>query len=295
MRRSVRFLPLFVSLVITSAAFAQSGVKVEVDDIADQRVGGEMMSGALHLRLKVTGSGLEKAAAARVIVKEAKDDRGTVLTKPDADPPDFQGTEYNNGMLMVSVGSPARAAARVRMKGTVELYVPSRDPNASVTIDKALAKLDAPLASKALKASKIEITPLSFAKYKAMQADRKLTDEKIAELRAKGKAAGASDKEIEMVIGLAQAMEHLDAEPREGTIYLSGKESTFDRIYRVEFLGGDGKPIDVGERSSTTFGDDTIMTLVPREPPPAGAQMQLMLLTDKAKLSFPFELSLDLP
>ena len=74
MHRSVRFLPLFVSLIITSAAFAQSGVKVEVDDIADQRVGGEMMSGALHLRLKVTGSGLEKAAAARVIVKEAKDD-----------------------------------------------------------------------------------------------------------------------------------------------------------------------------------------------------------------------------
>jgi hypothetical protein len=296
MRAGVRLFPLGLALALATAAFGQSGVKVEVDDLADNRVSGEMMQGSLDLRLKVNGTGLEKAVAARVIVKEAKDDRGTVLTKKDASPPDFMGREYNNGTVMMTLASPARSASKVKIKGSVELYVPSRDPNASVTIEKGLAKLDAPLSSKSLKALGIEITPLSPARYKAMRESAKLTDEKIAEIRAKGKAAGAPEKEIEMVIGLAKAFEGLDSEPREGSIFLSGKESAFKRVFRIEVLGADGKPIDVPERSTSTRGeDDTLMTLVPREPPPANAAVQLQLLTDKSTMSFPFELSFQLP
>ena len=39
-----------------------------------------------------------------------RDDRGTSLVGKSQDPPDFMGREYNNGMLSVSVASPARAA-----------------------------------------------------------------------------------------------------------------------------------------------------------------------------------------
>jgi hypothetical protein len=247
------------------------------------------------LRLKVTGNGLEKAEAARIIVREAKDDRGTVLVKADEDPPDFQGREYNAGMLTLSVDSPARSATKVRMKGSVELFVPSRDPSTTIKVERAFKTLDKPLSSKALKTAKMDITPLSVARYKELLKERKLTEDKIVEIRAKGKAAGASDKEIEFAIGLAQAFESVDGEPREGSIFLSGKEEVFDRIYRLEILGADGKPIDTAERSSSTRGDDTIVTLVPKEPPPDGATLQIRMLTDKSKMTFPFELSLDLP
>jgi hypothetical protein len=291
----MRLIPLGLALFVASAAFGQSGVKVEIDDATDNRVTGEMFSGALELRLKLTGNGLEKASAARVIVREAKDDRGTTLVGKSQDPPDFQGREYNSGLLSVSLMTPARAASSVRMKGSVELFVPSRDPGATIKVAKALSRLDTPLSSKALQAAKIEITPLSPERHAAMREQRKLTEEKIAQIKAEGKKQGVSEKEIEMMIGLAQAMSEMDAPTREGTIILSGKKSTFDRIYRIEVLGADGQPIDFPERSTSSMGDDSLMTLVPREPPPADATLQLTLLTDKSKMSFPFELTVPLP
>ncbi|MEO8379223.1 MAG: hypothetical protein ABI779_06130 [Acidobacteriota bacterium] len=262
----------------------------------DNRVGAELLTGSLQLRVKLTGTGLEKAVAARVLVKEARDDRGTQLTKEGGeDPPDFMGREYNNGMVNISLGSPARAASSVRMKGVVELYVPGRDPNAKVKIDKALAKLDAPLSNKTLKSAKIEITPLSPAAYSAKVKDRKLDEAEIAKIRAEGVARGVSQKEIDLMIGLAQALESTDTPPAEGTVLLSGQKSDFDRIFSVEILGTDGQPIDIPERSSSTRGDDTLMTLVPRSPIPANAALQLALLTDKSRLTFPFELTIELP
>ena len=81
MRSGVRLIPLGLALSMAFSALGQSGVKVEVEDLTDNRVTSEMMRGSLELRLKLSGTGLEKATGARVIVKEAKDDRGTALTK----------------------------------------------------------------------------------------------------------------------------------------------------------------------------------------------------------------------
>jgi hypothetical protein len=255
------------------------------------------MVGSLDLRVKVTGSNIDKAAAARVIVKEAKDDKGNSLlgTKP-LDPPDFMPRDYNSGTLQLRVNQPARTASTVRIKGTLELYVPSRDPNANLKIEKALAKLDAPLSSKALKAAKIDITPLSREGYASSMKARKITEEDIAKLRAEGKKAGADEKEIELAVELAKAFEGMDAEPlAENAIVLSGKKADFDRIYRVEILGSDGTPINTGSRGTSTRGESVVMTLNPSEAPPANATMQIMLITDKARVSFPFDLKVELP
>jgi hypothetical protein len=294
MRTALRLIPLVLSLSLAFAALGQ-GVIVEVDDVTDNRVTAEMLRGSLDLRLRLSGAGLEDAAAARVIVKEARDDRGTVLTKGDVNPPDFQGREYNSGMVMLSLLSPARGASSVRIKGSVEIFAPSRDPSAVVRVEKALTKLDEPLSSKALQAAKIELTPLSAARYEAMLKDREMTEEMIAAMRAEGKKAGASEEEIDLVIGLAQALGEMDTPPREGTVLLAGKRNSFDKVFRIDVLGADGEPIDTPERGSSRRGDDTIMTIVPREPPAADAALQLTLLTDKSKLSFPFELTLELP
>ncbi len=281
-------------LLLTSAAHAQSGVGVEIDEVVDNRVSAGGFNGGLELRVKLSGTGLDKAAAARLLIKEAKDDRGTSLSK-GTDTPDFFPREYNSGTLQVGVDQPSRAARSVRIKGTVELFVPTRDPNAVVTIDRALAKLDTQLSNKTLKTAKLTITPHSKAGYAELMKSRKLDDRKIEEIRARAKKEGLPEKELETIIGLAKALESLDGDPPEGAVILSGKKSDFDRVYRVEILGSDGKPVSMTTRGTSTRGEDTLMTLQPSEPPPAGAALQIFLLTDKSRLSFPFDLKVTLP
>jgi hypothetical protein len=283
-----------VFLIITGALHAQSGVGVELDEVIDNRVVHEMLTGSLELRVTLKGNNLDKATSARIIVKDARDDKGNVLSE-GANVPDFMGREYNSGTLQVSLKSPARAASTIKLKGTVELFVPTRDPNAVVKIDKALAKRDVPLSHKSLKAAKIEITPLSAEGYAASRKANKLDDAKIAEIRAEAKKRNVPEKEVETVIEFAKAMDAMDEPMTPNSVVLSGKKSDFDRILRVEILGADGKPIDVGSRSTSTRGESSIMTMQPNGELPANAALQFYLLTDKSKMSFPFELSVTLP
>lgn len=300
MRAALRlgFVLLWI-LLLTGGAEAQSGVTVELDEVVDNRfsstdTGGLQMVGSLEMRVKLNGNGLDKASGARLIIKEAKDDRGNDLAS-SSQPPDFMPREYNSGTLQLAVKQPARTASSVRIKGTLELYVPSRDPNANVKIDKALAKLDTPLSAKALKSAKMEITPMSRTAYIDARKARKIDEKAIAQIRAEGKKHGASDQDIELAIELAKAFENMDEPLPEGAVILSGKKSDFDRIFRVEILGDDGAPIEVNGRSVSTRGESSLMTLNPSQPPPANASLQLMLVTDKSRVSFPFELKVSLP
>jgi hypothetical protein len=292
-------LGLCFAILLAAGADAQTGVVLEVDDVTDNRVssadaGGLQVQGGLELRVKLNGTGLDKVAAARVIVKEAKDDKGNSLVK-QASVPDFYPREYNSGTLQVAVGQPARSATSVRMKGMVELYVPGRDPGANVKIENALAKLDKPFSSKVLKAAKLEITPLSPEAYAAVAKERKVDAKDIEQIRAQGKKEGVSEKEIELAIALAQAFESMDDDASDTAVILSGEKSDFDRIFRIEILGEDGKPIQITSRSTSSRGESSLMTLSPAQPPPANATIQLMLLTDKTRVSVPFDLKVALP
>src|SRR5687768_17301306 len=125
---------LGIFLLLAMAAHGQTGVGLEIDDLTDNRMSVSdtsqfQMRGGLELRVKLTGNGLDKVSAARVIVKEAKDDTGRSLIEADPRVPDFMPREYNSGTLQLSVLQPERKATSVRMKGTVELYVTGRDQN----------------------------------------------------------------------------------------------------------------------------------------------------------------------
>jgi hypothetical protein len=285
---------LLLSASFAMAAHAQSGVGIEIEDIIDNRLSAGVLVGSLELRGKLKGTGLDKAVAARVLVKEARDNKGNVLSTERLSD-DFAPREHNSGTLQFSVGSPARAASSVTLKGTVELYVPGRDPNATVKIDKALARLDAPLSHAKLKSAKLSFAPLSPDGHTAWLKKHKLDEAKIEQLRAEGKKRGVSDQEIEMAIEMAKAFDSMDSALPEGTVILSGSAADFDRLYRVEVLGADGQVIDTGNRSTSTRGDDAVMTLKPSEAPPANAALQFQLLTAKSTMSFPFELKVDLP
>lgn len=277
------------SLGWSDGALAQSGVKVELEEVVDDRFSEGPLSGALQITMVLTGKDLERAEAARVIVREARDDRGTDLVR-DPDVPDFQSREYNNGKLDVRLQNPARQATSIQLKGTVELFVPSRDANARIRVEKALSTFDAPLKSKGLRAAKISITPLSPQKYRERMNAQKLDDAKIAEIRARGKAEGASNEEILQAIELIKALQELGGgEISENAVVLAGPSKDFDRIHSVDILGADGKPISIGSRSTSSDGENATMILEPSEPVPSNAAIQFTLLTDKAKMSVPFD------
>jgi hypothetical protein len=288
------------SFFLTVAAHGQSGVRVEIDDLTDNRMSYSNTSqfqvrGGLELRVKLAGNGLDKISGARVIVKEAKDDTGRSLIEANPSIPDFMPREYNSGTLQLSVLQPERKATTVRLKGTVELYVPARDPNASVKIEKALARLDQPLSSKTLKAAKVEITPLSREGYEQAQKARRITDADIEKIREEGKKRGVDEKEIALALEMAKAFESMDGDYPENAVVLTGKRSDFDRVYRIEVLGADGQPLKDAGRSTSMRGESGMMTINLTEPAPAGAALQILLITDKAKMSVPFELKVDLP
>lgn len=291
--RVVRFCLLVLCAVAGAGvpALAQSDVGLEVSNIEDNRVKAGPFSASLQLKLNLTGSDLEKIDSARVLVKEARDDKGNDLWS-GGDQADFQGREYNMGEMSVSLVNPARAAKMISLSGTVEIFVPSKDPNAVVKIDKLSTKLDKPLSAKALKAEKISVTLLSPAKHQEKQGSQKLDDAKIAEIRARGKEEGVDEKEVEAMIELAQAFQELGGgTPPEGAVILSGKEADLDRVLRVRLLAADGTELSVPSRSSSTSGGETIMVLEPEEPPPADAILELTILTKKATVSVPYALS----
>jgi hypothetical protein len=287
--------PLFLGFSLAATAHAQTGVGVDVDEVIDNRISAGMQTGDLEVRVKLKGTGLERVMGARLAVKEAKDDHGNALAAGAFASADFTPRDENNGILRLSLRQPARTASSIRIKGTVDLYVPGRDPGAVVHVDHALAHPDKPLSAKQLKAEKVDITLLSPAGYASLMKSRKITDEDVAKIRAEGKAHGASEKEIEAVIGMAKALESLDAEPAEGTVLLSGTKSAFARLFRIEVLGEDGKPLNVTERGLSTRGEDSVMTLKPSAKAPENASLQLYVLTAKSRLSIPFELDVPLP
>ena len=269
---------------------AQSGVTVELEEVVDDRFSEGPLRGSLQIRASISGKDLDKALASRVVVREARDDQGTDLIT-DRDVPDFQPSDYNSGKLDIRLNNPSRKAKSFSMKGAVELYVPSRDANSRVKIEKALSRLDTPFNAKALRAAKISITPLSREKYNERMKGQEIDDEKIEELRAAGKAEGASEEEIEEAIGFIRALAELGGgEVEEGSVILSASSDTFDRIHRIEILGADGKPMSLTSRSLSSWGDDAVMILDPSETPPASPTLEILVLTDKSRISVPFDL-----
>lgn len=265
-------------------------VRVTVEDVTDDRYSKGPAGGGLRLALKPIGDGLDGAQGARVVVRSAKDDQGVSLLPDEPKTPDFRATNVNAGRLDVDLKSPSRKAATVSVSGTLELFVPRRDPNAVVKVDDALAKPDRPLASKGLKAAKVEVTVLSRKRYEEEKKKQKLDDAKIAEIKAEAKKRGVDEKEVEALIELAKAFEGLGGDVPENAVILTGKEAELDRIQSVKILDPAGEEVDVGGSSSSSDGKTKTMVLQPRKTPPARSALVFTILTDKSVVPVPFEL-----
>ncbi len=139
-------------------AVAQDDARVVVKTIKDSRFRFQSNdpTGDLTLFSALEGAALDGAKAFRITISAARDDTGTSLLPAEA-----AERKWERGALgadpWIRLRSPTRGASTVTVSGTLELYVPSRDPDSEVRVERALEKPGRPLVSKALKAAKIEI------------------------------------------------------------------------------------------------------------------------------------------
>lgn len=285
-----RFFSALVLLAATARLGAQQNLAVKLGEVVDDRYSKGPLSGSLRVELKVEGEGLDAIKAARFVVKTAQDDTGASLLGTERKEAEFSSFD-SMARVSVSLESPARKARALRLGGSVELLVPSKDPNAIAKVPNALAKKDTPLKAPGLKAAGVEVRVLSAEAYQAEKKKQKLDEKKIAEIRAEGKKRGVSDEEIDQMIELAKAFEGMGGGgPDENAVILSGKVADMEKILDVEIRGADDTPIHVGMKSSSSDGKTKTTILNASGPPPADASLVFTLLTDKSRVSLPVDL-----
>lgn len=139
-------------------AVAQGEARVVVKTIKDSRFRFQAQepTGNLTVFPAFEGAAVEGAKAFRVRVAGARDDTGASLLPAEAEERKWESQAISPS-LWIRLRSPARGASTVTISGTLELFVPSRDPSSEVRVERALEKPGKPLVSKELKAAKIEI------------------------------------------------------------------------------------------------------------------------------------------
>lgn len=185
------------ALAITAASLAAQPkpVEVKVQQVNDRRTNGSFSHLTIGLELpKILSSDVE---AARVLVSAATDDSGRSLIDPEASEPQLQPNMRSSradakdpASISVELANPDRKATTVKeVRGEIELYMPSKDPNSIAEIAKFTSLSGKPLTHKALKANGVEIALLSTAQ---IEAERK----RIVEAKRKEyKDAGWEDGE----------------------------------------------------------------------------------------------------
>jgi len=279
------------ALAAAAPAAGQGNVKVVLSEVVDDRISQGMMTGGLVLVLNLEGEGLDAVQSARFRLREAKDDTGKDLLAPKAEVPDFTDRNVNGGRVQVTLGSPPRAASSVRVSGTADLFVPSRDPASVVKVPGVLARLDKPVASKGLKAAKVDLTVLSKAKYVEERKKNRLDEKKIAQIRAEAKERGMPDEQVDALVEMAKAFDEIgeDDFPENG-LYLRIPRASDERIQELWLESAAGERIETGGSSSRSDESFVLKQVAVKEALPKDAVLVLRLFTDKALVSVPFDL-----
>jgi hypothetical protein len=193
--RTLTAITLTLSAASLLAQPKPAAVDVTVHTVNDRRTSGSFSHLTIELEMpKIRSADVE---ASRVLVAAATDDTGRSLTDPKETDPQLQpniqlptrpGASEKPpppASVTVTLANPDRKAKSVKeLRGEIELYMPSKDPNSTAEIPKLLSFSGKPLAHKALKANAIEIALLSPAQ---LDAERKrLGDVKRKEYKTGG-------------------------------------------------------------------------------------------------------------
>jgi hypothetical protein len=206
MRPAMKNHLVFALLLVSPSLFAQPKPKpgdVVINQVNDRRTNGHFAQ--LTISLELPGVKASDLAAFRVLVTTAVDDSGKSLVdagagEPRLEPTGRMGMMHDDGSsppasVSITLMNPERKASKVKeIRGDIELYMPSKDPNSIAEIPKFLSFSGKPLPAKALAANGVEIaivSPTQLAAEKKKRGDTK---------RAEGKAAGLEGDDLDSYV-----------------------------------------------------------------------------------------------
>jgi hypothetical protein len=276
--------PLLAGLALAAASSAQA-VRVSAGTIEDRRTTGKFFAG-LEIELKLTGDDLADAKSARILLKKAVDETGRNLL-PESKP-DGEFKSLNSSELKLSLKNPARGASAVKeIAGQIELFVPARDPAATVTVDRILSRMDKAVESPALKSQKIALRVVSPNAHRAAAKKRDAELEKeMAKHKEVMKKEAGDDKTAEALMALVKGFSGMMNEVGDNDLILE-IEDPEKKLLDVSVVGPKGDTID----TNGSMSSGSLRILQFHEKLPADAKLKLLLQTRKSVVSAPFSLT----
>lgn len=245
---------LFVAVTLAFVAlplFAQKPVEVTVRQINDRRSTGHFAQLTISLELPKIRSA--DVAASRVLIAAAVDDTGRNLVDADAGEPQLEPTPRMGGddtkhpaVVSITLENPDRKATHMKeVRGAIELYMPSKDPNSVADIPKFLASSGKPLTHRALKVNGVEIALLSSAQ---LAAEKK----RLGELKRKeAKESGFEGEGLEEYIkSFLESL--LSVEESDVLVRIKDPNKSIQQISYVD-AAGEVKRVSMREEQGITY------------------------------------------
>ena len=131
-----------LALVLSPPLAAQGTFRLVVDSVAEvrERAASGDAAGQLTLMPRLEGEGLADAKSFRIRVTTAKDDTGASLLPEEPAPAPWEEHASGDG-LWIRLASPARGASAVAVSGTVDLWLPKRDPSRAFPTKKSIVSV----------------------------------------------------------------------------------------------------------------------------------------------------------
>jgi hypothetical protein len=286
-RRSPQFVLAFAfAPLLLSSAVSGQDLRVSAGTIEDRRTTGKFFGG-LEIELKLTGDDLADTRAARVTLTKALDESGRDLLREKKEDDDFRKSSGGAPDLKISLKNPARGASAIKeISGEVQLFAPSRDPAATIVIDRITSRMDKPIDSAALKTQQISARLVSPKVYRAQakKRDAELEAEMQKHKEEMKKEAG-DDKTAEALMALVKGFAGMMNDVGDNDVILQ-MEDPQGKLLDVEVVGKSGV---IDTRGSMSSGGLKILQYSEKLPP--DAKLRFLVKTKNALLHAPFSLT----
>ena len=244
-------LALLSLLAMPVIAQSAKPVDVTVKHVNDRRTNGHFANLTITVELPKIRS--TDVAAWRALLTSAVDDSGRDLVERGDEEPQLESYQQM-GMpdkdappepvsLRLQLRNPERKAKTVKeVKGALELYMPSKDPNSTAEVAKFITLAGKPLAHKALKANGVEIAIVTPAQIDAEK--KRLGDAKRKEAQAEGLEGEGLDQYITSYLESVITLDESDLAARI--------KDPNNRIHEIAYVDAAGDVKHVSSRSNET-------------------------------------------
>ena len=263
-------------MTIASAFLAVTLAAATLVDVAVHRVNDRRTAGhfaQLDIVLELPKIKAAEVAASRVIVTAATDETGLDLVDRERatylDPNQRPGADPSTpATVSLTLKNPSRTATKVdEVRGEIELYMPSKDPNSVAEIPKFLSFSGKPIAHKALEANGVEIALISPEQLEAEK--KRLGDAKRKEYADDGYEGETLDSVVSYYMDSL-----LTVEPSDVVVRI---EDPSERIQEIVYVDSAGETRRASKREEEGF---TILSTWGEAPQPDW-KIRVSMRTDK--------------